>query len=68
LAIRGPGEFFGTRQSGLPDLSMASLADVELIKQVRLEAIEILQKDPSLKNYPLLGEKLKKFQKTIHLE
>jgi len=68
LAIRGPGEFFGTRQSGLPDLSMASLADIDLIKQVRVEAIKILQKDPVLKNYPLLGEKLKKFQKTIHLE
>ncbi|MBU1102561.1 ATP-dependent DNA helicase RecG [Patescibacteria group bacterium] len=68
LAIRGPGEFFGTRQSGLPDLSMASLADIDLIKQVRLEAIKLLQKDPALKNYPLLGQELKKFQKTIHLE
>ncbi len=68
LEIRGPGEFFGTRQSGLPDLSMASLADIDLIKQVRLEAIKLLQKDPALQNYPLLGQELKKFQKTIHLE
>src|SRR3989344_5288933 len=32
MAIRGPGEFFGTGQSGLPDLAMAALANVELIK------------------------------------
>lgn len=68
LAIRGPGEFFGTRQWGLPDLSMASLTDMELIKQVRLEAVRVLQKDPALKKYPLLCEKLDSFQRTIHLE
>jgi ATP-dependent DNA helicase RecG len=68
LAIRGPGEFFGTRQWGLPDLSMASLTDVELIKQARREAIKILQKDYQLKHYPLVREKLNNFQKMIHLE
>jgi ATP-dependent DNA helicase RecG len=68
LAIRGPGEFFGTRQWGLPDLSMASLTNMELIKEARQEAIKILKKDYQLKNYPALQEKLKKFQSQIHLE
>jgi len=68
LAIRGPGEFYGSRQWGLPDLSMASLADLPLIKTVRQEAAKLLSKDAELKNYPLLNEKLKDFQTTIHLE
>lgn len=68
LRLRGPGQFYGAKQWGLPDLSMASLADLALIQQVRTEATKLLTKDQELKNYPLLKEKLKKFQKDIHLE
>lgn len=68
LQWRGPGQFFGTNQSGLPDLPLASLIDLILIKQARREAAKILQADPELKNYPLLKEKLKKFRDEIHLE
>src|SRR3989338_6260287 len=62
MAIRGPVEFFGVKQSGLPDLAMASLANVELIKKARLEARFLLKDDSSLTNYPLLKDKLEKFQ------
>lgn len=68
LRLRGPGEFFGTNQSGLPDLPMASLIDLIMIKQARDEAAKILKQDPELKNYPLLRERLKKFRDNIHLE
>ncbi len=68
LEIRGPGSFFGGRQWGLPDLAMASLADFALIKAAREEAEIILQKDPELKNHPLLAEKLAKFAHLTHLE
>ena len=68
LALRGPGEFFGTGQSGLPDLAMASLADVELIKKARLEARILLKEDSHLKKYPLLMERLGEFQKLTHFE
>ena len=68
LTLRGPGEFFGTSQSGLPDMPMGSLIDLIMIKQARAEAAKILQQDPELKNYPLLKEALKKFQDNIHLE
>ena len=72
LELRGPGEFFGTSQSGLPDLSASlltgSLIDLIMVKQARSEAAKILQQDPELKNYPLLKERLQKFQNDIHLE
>jgi ATP-dependent DNA helicase RecG len=68
LKIRGPGEFSGIKQSGIPDFAMASLADVELIKKARLEAKLLLRKDPTLKNYPLLLTRLARMQRLVHFE
>ncbi|MCH7811983.1 MAG: DNA helicase RecG, partial [Chloroflexi bacterium] len=48
LRMRGPGEFFGTRQSGLPDFRVASLLDTRLIELARTEAAGILEDDPDL--------------------
>jgi len=48
LELRGPGEFFGTRQSGLPDLKMARLTDVRLLEMARREAVLLFEKDPAL--------------------
>ncbi|MBI3811756.1 MAG: ATP-dependent DNA helicase RecG, partial [Nitrospirae bacterium] len=49
LAIRGPGEFFGTRQSGLPELRVANiLRDVKLLEEAREEAGKLLSFDPKL--------------------
>ncbi|MFQ6057863.1 MAG: ATP-dependent DNA helicase RecG [Anaerolineae bacterium] len=48
LKLRGPGEFFGTRQSGLPDLKVAKLSDVTILERARAEAIEIFRRDPDL--------------------
>ena len=48
LRLRGPGEFFGTRQSGMPDLRMAKLSDVGLLELARSEAIKLFQIDPGL--------------------
>ncbi|HUV76094.1 MAG TPA: ATP-dependent DNA helicase RecG [Dehalococcoidales bacterium] len=59
LRLRGPGEFFGTRQSGLPDLRMAKLSDVPLLEMARSEAIKLFEVDPGLgrpENRPLAQE------------
>ena len=48
LQSRGPGEFFGTRQAGLPDFRIATLLDTRLIEVARNEAARILQDDPTL--------------------
>jgi ATP-dependent DNA helicase RecG len=51
LALRGPGEFFGTRQSGLPELKVANLIrDVKVLEQARYEAFELLGRDPMLQH------------------
>lgn len=61
LSLRGPGEFLGTKQSGIPDLVMRSLIKKELIEKVYQEVQEIIKKDYSLKNWPLLKEALEEF-------
>jgi len=49
MAIRGPGEFFGTRQSGIPELRMANLLrDVKILEAARKEAFSIIAIDPAL--------------------
>ena len=48
LKLRGPGEFFGTRQSGIPDLRMAKLSDVGLLELARTEATRLFEVDPHL--------------------
>lgn len=49
LRLRGPGEFFGTRQHGLPELKIADLIeDYELLRLARRDAFEIVMSDPDL--------------------
>lgn len=48
LAIRGPGQFLGTRQSGYTELKFASITDLQLIEQARQHASELFRQDPEL--------------------
>jgi ATP-dependent DNA helicase RecG len=48
LELRGPGDFFGTRQSGLPNLRMAQLSDRELLNKARAEASRLMEEDSHL--------------------
>ena len=58
LSLRGTGEFFGTKQHGLPEFKIANLfVDMELLKSVQSVAINIMSKDPNLEKKE--NEKLK---------
>lgn len=49
LRIRGPGEFLGLRQWGMPEFRVANLVrDVELLQEARLEAFSLVKQDPGL--------------------
>lgn len=49
LALRGPGEFFGTRQSGLPDFRVAHIIrDTPILIEARKEAFRLVEEDPAL--------------------
>lgn len=61
LDMRGPGDFFGTQQSGLPDLRVAHLSDVELVALSQEAAKELLADDPTLDEYPQLARQIDRF-------
>lgn len=49
LKLRGSGEFFGTRQHGLPEFKIANLfQDIEMLKSIQSVAIKIMEEDPGL--------------------
>lgn len=68
LQLRGPGQFLGDKQTGLPDVAMDALQDILLVKATRDAAKNILSNDPELSAHPALLEKFKEFQTAIHLE
>ena len=56
LQIRGPGEFLGTRQSGLPDMIIADIVnDAKILELARVEAIDFV-KNNNIDDFPLLKE------------
>ena len=63
LKLRGPGEVFGIRQSGIPDLKVAKLTDHEIIKKSRDAAEELLEADSTLENHPGILEKLREMER-----
>jgi ATP-dependent DNA helicase RecG len=62
LRIRGPGEFFGTRQSGMPDLKVANIIrDSDILINARKEAFNLIERDAELKEFPTLKEAVEVF-------
>lgn len=55
LELRGPGEFLGVRQSGMPDLLLADIVkDAKILEEARKVAIEIVKEDPDLEGHQIL--------------
>jgi ATP-dependent DNA helicase RecG len=65
LEIRGPGEVYGTMQSGMAELRLAKLTDRELIKKAKTAAVNIA---PLIKKYPTLLKKVREWESKVHLE
>ena len=63
LRLRGPGDYMGTRQSGMPELTVARITDQDILALARHEAIRILDADPHLvkKENALLAERMKTY-------
>lgn len=71
LELRGSGEFFGTRQHGLPEFKIANLfEDIEMLKSVQSVAIKIMEEDPNMekeKNKKLKEQIESKFKSRIEI-
>lgn len=71
LELRGSGEFFGTKQHGLPEFKIANLfEDIDILKKVQNVAIKIMDNDPDLakeKNLELKKQIENKFKNRIEI-
>jgi ATP-dependent DNA helicase RecG len=61
LELRGPGEFLGTRQSGLPELRIAHLSDVVTLSMAREAAQQLFAEDPDLQKHNVLQKQVWRF-------
>ena len=59
LRLRGPGDFFGSRQSGLPEMHVADLGgDAQVLQRAQQAALRLLETDPGLREHPALRERV----------
>jgi len=69
LALRGPGEVYGTAQAGFLDsLKIAKLTDAIILKQSKEAVARLMAHDPTLERYPALRARLAQFEQSVHLE
>jgi len=64
LAIRGPGEFLGTKQAGMPDLKVANIVrDMKVLETAKTEAFDLIETGPELEKFPSLKKGVEVFWK-----
>ncbi|MBI4138418.1 MAG: ATP-dependent DNA helicase RecG [Candidatus Wildermuthbacteria bacterium] len=68
LQLRGPGDFAGTKQWGIPDFAMANLTNLKLVAKAREAAKSVLDSDISLARHPLLKEITQHYRERLHME
>jgi len=67
LQFRGAGELSGKKQWGITDLGMEAIRNIKMVEAARKESQEMIKKDPTFKNHPLIAEKLES-KKEVHFE
>jgi ATP-dependent DNA helicase RecG len=68
LGIRGSGELYGKKQSGLTDLAMEAMKNMKLVEAAQKEARKIIEKDIHLKKFPELQKIVEVKRKRLHFE
>lgn len=68
LNLRGAGELYGARQWGVSDIAMEALKNIKMVEAARTEAQALVQRDPELKNHPLLAAIAKEVDEEVHPE
>jgi ATP-dependent DNA helicase RecG len=68
LKLRGPGNIFGTEQSGFEQFKLGSYADMDLISLARDYAKEYLDEDPSLDTWPVMRDRVMEYIQEVHFE
>lgn len=67
LEIRGAGELYGRKQSGVSDIGMDAIKNIKMVEAARNEAERVIATDPELENLPLLKERIENFA-SLHME
>jgi len=68
LKLRGPGEVYGVRQSGIPDLKIANMSNGVLVSRVRKAAEHLIETSADLDLYPALHRALDELRKRLEVE
>jgi ATP-dependent DNA helicase RecG len=68
LTLRGSGELYGAKQSGLTDLGMEALKNMKLVEAARSEAYELIEHDPELKSHLEIRNRVTHISESLHME
>ncbi|MEX0933571.1 MAG: ATP-dependent DNA helicase RecG, partial [Candidatus Paceibacterota bacterium] len=67
LELRGAGDLYGRKQSGISDIGMDAIKNIKMVEAARTEAQKIIQEDSELKKYPLLEKRVRSLV-ALHME
>ncbi len=68
LLNRGAGQFYGSKQWGISDITMEAIKNLKLVEAARTESAKLITEDPSLDSHPLLKQLLASKTEKIHIE